>query len=215
VLELGCGEGTAALRLASWGAHVRAVDISPSRVEAAQRAAAAEAVPGSVSFEVMNAEKLVFGDDEFDLVCGQAILHHLDLERTFAEVVRTLKPDGRAVFIEPLGHNPLINLYRSLTPALRTPDERPLVARDLELAGRYFADARFQFFHLTSFAAVPFVRFAWFQTLARRLEALDYRVLRRFPSLGKYAWRVVLDLAAPQQGAQLDPDQASPTSASI
>ncbi len=70
----------------------------------------------------MDAEQLAFRDQSFDLVVGEAILHHLDLERCFAKISRILQPAGVAVFIEPLGHNPVLNWYRRQTPGLRTPD---------------------------------------------------------------------------------------------
>jgi hypothetical protein len=40
--------------------------------------------------------------------------------------------------MEPLGHNPLLNWYRARAPDLRTPDEHPLLARDLALAESCF-----------------------------------------------------------------------------
>ena len=36
------------------------------------------------------------------------------------------------IFIEPLGTNPLINLYRKLTPRSRTVDEHPLIPKDFD-----------------------------------------------------------------------------------
>ena len=73
-----------------------------------------------VRFQVMNAEVLEFPDASFDLVFGVAILHHLDLDTACAEFLRVLRPSGTAVFLEPLGHNPFINLVRWATPAART-----------------------------------------------------------------------------------------------
>jgi ubiquinone/menaquinone biosynthesis C-methylase UbiE len=198
VLELGCGEGEAALRLARWGARVDAIDVSEGRIGTAQQKAASEGLT-DVSFQVMNAEELLFDDSTFDFICGQAVIHHLDLERTFAEVVRTLKPNGRAVFVEPMGHNPLINLYRGRTPNLRTPDEHPLVMLDLALAGRFFAQVESKFFHLTTFAALPFARSSRFPRIAARLDAFDERLMRVFPFLGRYGWRVVISLANPRK----------------
>jgi ubiquinone/menaquinone biosynthesis C-methylase UbiE len=64
----------------------------------------------------MNAEATTFPDNSFDLICGSSILHHLNLDKACAEIRRILRPDGGAVFIEPLGHNPLINMFRKLTP---------------------------------------------------------------------------------------------------
>ena len=43
------------------------------------------------------------------------------------------------MFYEPLGTNPMIRLYRRLTPRLRSPDEHPLVDADVDLARRSFA----------------------------------------------------------------------------
>ena len=42
------------------------------------------------------------------------------------EISRILKPNGKLLFIEPLGTNPLINFYRKLTPKSRSKDEHPL-----------------------------------------------------------------------------------------
>jgi len=44
---------------------------------------------------------------------------------------------GSAIFIDPLGHNPAINMFRRSTPDLRTEDEHPLLLEDFRLAGRY------------------------------------------------------------------------------
>lgn len=50
----------------------------------------------------LNAEQLVFAAEQFDLVCGGAILHHLlRPEQTLLECHRVLKPGGAAVFFEP------------------------------------------------------------------------------------------------------------------
>jgi hypothetical protein len=48
-----------------------------------------------------------------------------DLSLACSEIARVLRPGGPAIFVEPLGHNPLINAYRKRTPALRTVDEHP------------------------------------------------------------------------------------------
>ena len=42
-----------------------------------------------------------------------------------------LRPGGRALFLEPLLDNPLLKVFRRLTPSARTDDERPLSASDL------------------------------------------------------------------------------------
>lgn len=190
VLELGCGDGSSAIQLAGWGAEVEAIDISPARVEEARERAVVQGVHRA-TFHVMNAEELAFRDGTFDLVCGRAILHHLDLERVLRELVRTLKPEGRLVFIEPLGHNPAINLFRSRTPDLRTADEHPLLMSDLALVRRFCRDLELRYFHLASFAALPFRGLAWYAHVLRGLDAVDGRLLR-VPALQRYAWRVLI-----------------------
>jgi len=162
----------------------------------ARQKAAEEGLDERVSFEVMDAEQLFFPDGCFDLVCGSGILHHLDLKKALGELVRVLKPDGQAVFFEPLGHNPLIGLYRRLTPQMRSVDEHPLSVDDLRLFSQYFGRAEFHYFHLCSLVAVLFRRLPGFHALRAGLEALD-RLLFKIPFMRKQAWIVVMQLRGP------------------
>ena len=43
-----------------------------------------------------------------------------------------LPSKGNLIFIEPLGTNPIINLYRKLTPKSRSKDEHPLINKDFK-----------------------------------------------------------------------------------
>jgi len=124
-LEYGCGPGSAAFGLARMGVDVDGIDISPVAISLAREAAQRDGVADHATFAVMDAEQLEFPDQSFDLVCGTSIIHHLDVKRAFSEVARVLRPGGTAVFLEALGHNPAINAYRRLTPALRTADSIP------------------------------------------------------------------------------------------
>ena len=198
VLEYGCGPGGHAFHLARRGAEVIGVDISGQAIALARRRARAEGLEGRCTFAVMNPERLGFSDRSFDLVCGRGILHHLDLARAFHEVARVLRPEGSAVFQEPLGHNPLIRLYRRLTPELRTPDEHPLLETDLALARRHFEVVRTTPYHLGALAAVPLMRMPGFDRVLRALETADALAIRLAPSLGRHAWKFVLELAQPR-----------------
>jgi SAM-dependent methyltransferase len=87
-----------------------------------------------------------YPDAAFDLVIGDGILHHLDLDVALGEVHRVLKPGGRAVFREPRLDNPLLKLFRRLTPSARTEDERPLDAADLRRiadSGRWTVESQY------------------------------------------------------------------------
>ncbi len=98
-LELGCGTGFFLLNLKQAGVldegHV--TDISPGMVEVARRNA--RGLGFDVAGRVADAESIPYGDDEFDLVVGHAVLHHIpDVELALREVLRVLRPGGRFVF---------------------------------------------------------------------------------------------------------------------
>jgi len=196
VLEYGCGPGSCAPDLVAAGARVTGIDISPEAIDMARRACAETGASEGLRLEVMNAEELAFPAASFDRVCGSGILHHLDLARAASEVVRVLRPRGRAVFFEPLGHNLLINLYRRRTPELRTEDEHPLVASDLRFLSRHFGSVSITYHHLVSLLAAPLWGGALFEPARAALEGLD-RLLLRLPLVRRQAWIAVAVLAEP------------------
>jgi SAM-dependent methyltransferase len=197
VLEYGCGAGTYSCRLAELGSRVTGIDISDVAIN--QAAAQAQRQRLQVTYTRMDAESLEFPDNMFDLVCGVAILHHLDLEKAFAGLARVLKPRGRAVFMEPLGHNPAINLYRRLTPRLRTPDEHPLRMRDLDLAGRYFGRVRNEFYNFSTLLAVPFRQTRMLNTLLDVFNGADRVLFTVCPPARRWAWQVVSVFESPRK----------------
>jgi ubiquinone/menaquinone biosynthesis C-methylase UbiE len=95
VLDLGCGTGRHAVRLAAAGATVHAIDFSEAML------ARGRAKPGAdrVTFRAHDlAEPLPFAGGAFDLiVCGLVIDHIRDLDALFREVRRVLRPAGSAV----------------------------------------------------------------------------------------------------------------------
>jgi SAM-dependent methyltransferase len=195
VLEYGCGPGAVTPILAREAALVVAIDISDVAVETALRQTASQGAKNA-AYCVMDAEWLGLADASFDAVCGRAILHHLNLERSFAEISRVLRDGGVAVFYEPLGHNPAIRLYRALTPEMRTPDEHPLRRRDFAVARKYFGRVEMRFFGLFSLCAVPFRRAPFFESLVRALDRVD-RIVLRLPGLRWWAWTSVMVLSNP------------------
>lgn len=192
VLEYGCGNGSNSLRIAANARSLVGIDISPVAIAQAQEKANA-ANAANVSYEVMNAEAMTLRDASFDLAFGSGILHHLDLEKSFSELKRVLRPGGMCVFIEPFGHNMLINLYRRLTPQARTPDEHPLLRRDVALAGRYFRSTRVEFFVLAQLAAVPFRNTRLRDFALNITKSLDETILK-LPLARWQAWTGILVL---------------------
>jgi SAM-dependent methyltransferase len=195
VLEYGCADGRLSLleeRVPEGASRYFGIDISDQAIGHARSTAASLGL-GNCQFEAMDAENMTFPDNGFDVVFGRGIIHHLDLQRSFSEIQRVLRPGGIAVFYEPMGHNPAINGFRKRTPEMRTPDEHPLLVQDFELARRYFRKVDTTYFGLTTLgaAALSGTRFAG--PLMQACELLD-RVLLRLPLLDRNAWFVLLAL---------------------
>jgi len=198
VLEYGCGEGWITRDLAKRGALVSAFDISAEAVRKTSEVLASAGLSDRCRVAQMGAERLEYPDEYFDLSIGFAILHHLDLELAIAELYRVLKPGGVAYFAEPLGGNPLINLYRNLTPKYRTEDEAPLNLRALAPVLLRFREVHHTDFYVTALASVALAYLPFgsrlYPTVNRHLMKLDDALLRIFPSLGGLAWYTILKL---------------------
>jgi SAM-dependent methyltransferase len=197
VLDYGCSSGRYARLAASKGARVIGIDISETAIEQAKHAAAQHGLH-DIEYRVMNAEQLEFPANSFDLVFGVAILHHLDLTRSLQEIARVTKPSGSAFFLEPMGHNPVINLYRRMTPTLRTPDEHPLLVSDLRAAETLFGSVKSHFFTLNPLLALAVRNTPLFEPALSALEAVDRKLFRFVPPIRRHAWQVGLHLSKPR-----------------
>jgi SAM-dependent methyltransferase len=190
VLEYGCGAEALAPQLATLARSVHAIDISEQAIARARE----QSQSSAVTYAVMNAMDLEYENASFDLICGSGIVHHLDTAVCAREISRVLRPSGHAVFWEPLGLNPIINAYRLLTPSARTPDEHPLLPRDMRLLRDHFSCVDLQFFGLTSLAAVPFRAMSRGLRLRTTLEGIDH-ALFRLPGVRFLAWYALIHCA--------------------
>lgn len=132
VLELGCGGGKMAVLLAKSGAHVTAFDLSPESVRLTKRRAYINNV--EINCLVSAGEFLPFSSEYFDVIIGKSILHHLVIEIGRRDLYRVLRKNGKTVFVEPLGMNPILTFVRKFIPyphkAIVGVD-RPLTYRDM------------------------------------------------------------------------------------
>lgn len=197
VLEYGCGTGSFAFYIVQQGARqVVGIDISEVGIEQANLKAQALELE-NITFSVMDAEAMDFDDESFDVVCGSAILHHLDMETALSEIVRVLVPDGRAIFIEPMGYNPAINLFRRLTPRYRVEDEHPLKRADFDLIKQRFGHVDHRFYYLFTLLAVPFYRTPIRSKLTTIFHSVDQMLFKVAPGLKTLAWQVVIVAESP------------------
>jgi SAM-dependent methyltransferase len=93
-LENGCGVGMYVEKLAGLGAHVTGLEYD---LERAYRA-------GQISDQIVNAagEALPFPSRTFDLILSHEVLEHVaDDRQAVEEMIRTLKPGGRAAIFCP------------------------------------------------------------------------------------------------------------------
>ena len=100
-LDVGCGTGTLAARLAAAGYEMTGVDPSEGMLEVMRsRHPVIEAARG-------DGTRLPFGDERFDLVYCVAVMHHIAepgaVRQTLAEMVRVTRPGGRILIWD---HNP-------------------------------------------------------------------------------------------------------------
>jgi ubiquinone/menaquinone biosynthesis C-methylase UbiE len=112
VLEIGCGTGTTALRLAHGTRRYLATDLSCGMLAIARErhAAAPQALP-QLQFVRADAERADPGHKTFDAVLAFNVLHLVeDLDRTIATAARALRPGGRFISKTPCiaEMNPLI-----------------------------------------------------------------------------------------------------------
>ena len=128
VLELGCGTGTTALRLAGDVHSYLATDISAEMIAIAEGKRPAGPIPSPV-FRTATTEALAPEDGQFDAVLGFNYLHLVrDLPDTLRRIHALLAAEGLFISKTPcLGDmNPLIRL--ALLPAMRAIGKAPYVS---------------------------------------------------------------------------------------
>lgn len=139
VLDIGCGTGHPSLDLLERlpeGSRVIAIDADPALIDHARLRARGNA-GRHIFFSVASAEELKFGDEVFDVVIGNLVLHALPSpERALGEARRVLVDGGLLLLTVALDGSfvELFDMFREL--ALKH-DDAQLAARVERIAGRY------------------------------------------------------------------------------
>lgn len=191
-LELGSGLGQNLLGGETKFASATGIDISDVGVRKAAEMAVARGL-NNVRFVCGDAQATGLPSSSFDLIYGSGIVHHLDIGRCARETHRLLRPGGRAIYWEPLGHNPIINLYRKLTPKSRTHDEQPLRRAHFRELANVFPKMKVEYFGLVSLAVVPLRRSAIVKPARAVADVVD-KLLLSLPILRWGAWFSLITL---------------------
>jgi SAM-dependent methyltransferase len=215
ILDYGCGTAEGGVYLAKLGANVVGIDVSPGMLEAARGLAKFHGV--ELETRAVTSDFIPADDNEFDLIYGNGVLHHVNLNSAIPELARILRPAGKACFLEPLPYNPIINVYRRLAHEVRTVDEKPLTFSDIERFRSHFDEVSHHEFWLTTLSV--FLKFYlidrvdpnkeryWkkIYTDAARvasffgpLKKIDERLLDLVPALGRLCWVTVITVAKPK-----------------
>ncbi|OFY63899.1 MAG: hypothetical protein A3H98_07200 [Bacteroidetes bacterium RIFCSPLOWO2_02_FULL_36_8] len=155
-LDYACGNGFNAIKAAKAGAELAiGIDLSDISIENARKASQDESTSDRTFFLQSDCENTGLPDNSIDVCLCSGMLHHLDLSFAFYELRRILKPGGIILAVEALDYNPIIKLYRILTPQMRTDWEKAhiLSYSDLVLAKRFFEVKEIKHWHLFSIAA--------------------------------------------------------------
>ena len=144
ILDVGCGEGGNAALLATLGARVTGVDISPKSIEIARERARLNHIDDRTEFMCGPFETIDLPENTFDIIWGDNILHHIipTLDQCLGKLTRLCKHEGVLIFAEPINFNQTLRKIRFMVPVHTevTPGERPLERAEIECIQKYLSE---------------------------------------------------------------------------
>jgi SAM-dependent methyltransferase len=195
VLEIGPGRGRDTEMFARGGARVVAVDVSIRSVELARERLVASGFGDRYLGVVADAARLPFRDATLDISFSRFTIAHVDVAAMGAELARVLRPGGRALMVEPLAGNPLVRLYRRLSPTgCRETTPRYVTLGALrQVAKRFPGGWRHKEHYLFSVGALALRRTPLYRPVAGLLQLLEAPLASIGPLRG-LCWVVVAEL---------------------
>lgn len=195
-LDFACGHGAQTIKAVRAGARLAlGIDISEISIGNARENAASLGLEDRAHFLQRDCENTGIPDASFSAGLCFGMLHHLDLSRAFPELSRLMVPGGRILCVEALSYNPVIQLYRKLTPGLRTQWEKDhiLGMREVRYAEQWFDVQNVRFFLM----AAPLATLVPWEPARNVLlgvgRAID-SIATRVPGLQLWSWQIAFEL---------------------
>jgi len=200
VLDYGCGTADFGLWMATEGAAVTLLDLSPAAIQVALKRAEASGV--QVRGIAADASRLpMLAGGEFDLVFACAALHHtMKYPGAVEELARIMQPGARLVLCEMWGANPLLNAARHVRATLageaaEQGEEIILSPRELRALDPYFSGIEVETRNLLAMGKRLFrghFERRWVRSLVGALESADRALLAAAPPLGDWCGEAVI-----------------------
>ena len=193
LLVPGCGFGDDAIRLATHGAIVSAVDLSAEMLDIASVRAQSHGV--TIQFEEMPAEALKYNDSSFDAAVLVDILHRVDIHAAISEIRRVLKPGGLIIgdgvythsalqqiresrFVAQFLYPRMVRLIYGTDRPYITVDEHKIDEREFGHIAASFVELQVQYFNALAGRLFP--------TRLASLARLDHLALCAIGPLGRF-----------------------------
>lgn len=130
-VDIACGSGTLALRLARRVRWICGLDLTPAILDRARRFAAEERL-ANLAFALGDAEALPFGDDMLDLAVTSYSLHHMpNPARAIDEMARVVNRGGRVGVLDIfVPENPGVAAMQNRIERIRDRSHTRTLARD-------------------------------------------------------------------------------------
>ena len=149
ILDYCCGTGINSIIFSKKGAKIKGIDISADSVDIAKKKFKKHNLD-NYEFYKMDAHYLNFDDKSFDyIICYKSLLY-LNLEKSFKELDRVLKDNGKIIILENIGENFVFNYYRFLKHILKSKkyasELNKIKLEDFDIASKYFISVNTLFF---------------------------------------------------------------------
>jgi ubiquinone/menaquinone biosynthesis C-methylase UbiE len=131
-LDVGCGDGLLACKLAERCTQVTGIDRDVRMIAVARERKQAQAHEGHITFVAADFLAYPLAEASFDFVCANTSLHHMDFAAALTAMAKVLRPGGNLAIIglAKTGHSP--TSCRKCQPRPSTSSTGPSTTRAIQ-----------------------------------------------------------------------------------